>query len=267
MQNGRTKILEAICDEDLEQVRERAQKYPSEVSIVDEDGIAPLHACADDSTIEIGKILIACGADVNVHDSGEATPLHYAAQNRALKMARLLIQHGAFIDAKRADGVTPLYLATGPTAEAQAVASLLIDSGAKIDLNSALRLRMFDRVREILSSEPDAVKQTPFPKELLVDAVNDREGFEEIADILELLLQNGAEVDGESYAGETALMIASQRHGMPIEVFKVLLDHGADASARDPVQKRSVIQLASYFENRAAVELIQQYLSRGETTL
>jgi ankyrin repeat protein len=56
---------------------------------------------------EIGKTLIASGANVNALTQDNSTPLHSAARMCNLEFAKLLLENGAQVDARDSDGKTP----------------------------------------------------------------------------------------------------------------------------------------------------------------
>jgi ankyrin repeat protein len=72
----------------------------------------PLHIAAKESLFEIGRMLIAYGADINTLDAGLCTPLHWSANKGDLKFARLLLENNANANARDLAWSTPLHEAT-----------------------------------------------------------------------------------------------------------------------------------------------------------
>jgi ankyrin repeat protein len=70
--------------------------------------VTPLHSAVAAHRLEIGRTLIARGANVNAVAASGYTPLHEAAASGQIEFARLLLQHGANLHAKSEDCKTPL---------------------------------------------------------------------------------------------------------------------------------------------------------------
>ena len=98
-------------------------------------------------------------------------------------MAEVLIHNGASVDLRDHMGRTPLYAAAhSPPPGTKEVALYLVDRGAELELNSALALRMEDRVRALLT-DPQACRNAPSPELLprlvvraALDAIKDAVG-------------------------------------------------------------------------------------------
>ncbi|KAJ7590225.1 ankyrin repeat-containing domain protein, partial [Mycena floridula] len=91
------------------------------------------HYAASKSRIDIGKILIARGADINAKDKANQVPLHRAATTGSVGFVRLLLEASTPSNKTRLNtadrsGNTPLHLALD-SAHAEA-AVLLINAGA-----------------------------------------------------------------------------------------------------------------------------------------
>ncbi|MCA7010841.1 ankyrin repeat domain-containing protein [Wolbachia endosymbiont of Tribolium confusum] len=67
------------------------------VNAADQDGKTPLHFAAENSHVDIVKLLIEKGADVNAAGQDGRTPLHFAAENSHVDVVKLLIEKGADI--------------------------------------------------------------------------------------------------------------------------------------------------------------------------
>lgn len=72
----------------------------------------PLHIAAKESFYEIGKLLIAYGADTNTVDAGLCTPLHWSANKGDQKFVQLLLENNANPNARDLAWSTPLHEAT-----------------------------------------------------------------------------------------------------------------------------------------------------------
>lgn len=72
----------------------------------------PLHIAAKESLYEIGRLLLAFGADINTLDAGLCTPLHWSANKGDEKFVRLLLENKANPNARDLAWSTPLHEAT-----------------------------------------------------------------------------------------------------------------------------------------------------------
>jgi ankyrin repeat protein len=59
--------------------------------------------------VQIGKLLLARGADVNLPDKEGDTPLHDAVAFGREDLVSLFLEKGADVHARNADGMTPLF--------------------------------------------------------------------------------------------------------------------------------------------------------------
>ena len=95
---GRPEIVDALLD------------AGADVNLASRESmkVAPLASASAAGQYEIGKKLIAHGANVNTRASNDFTPLHESAASGRLEFATLLLDHGADVNAKTTDGKTPL---------------------------------------------------------------------------------------------------------------------------------------------------------------
>ncbi|NXS63251.1 ASB10 protein, partial [Brachypteracias leptosomus] len=177
---------------------------------VSEDGYKPLHLCKIPESIECVRQLLQHGADVKSQTEEEGdTALHIMARHGLAEHVQLLLRHGAELEARNEEGQTPLNAACAQPHQPQdmdryyQVCQLLVESGASI--NAADR----DRQR---------------PLHLACKNAN--------AQVAELLLARGANVNIMNYSGNTALHNALQATAYKLEhhpelVVQALLNYGA----------------------------------------
>jgi ankyrin repeat protein len=142
--------------------------------------------------------LRAAGADLDVHEA--------AAVGDTARLAALLLEDSGLVDAWSPDGAQPLHFAAFfgyPDA-----CRLLLEHGADVNV----RARGFNGVAPINAG-----------------AANDAKPSEVATEIVELLLDRGAEVDAAQSGGATALHSAAQTRNETL--VRLLLAHGADPDA------------------------------------
>ncbi|NWZ12630.1 ASB10 protein, partial [Agelaius phoeniceus] len=206
---GRTALHEACAAASPACVRLllRAGADPEAVS---EQGYRPLHLCKSSDSIGCVQQLLQHGASVNSQTEEEQdTALHVASRHGLAEHVQLLLQHGAQLDVRNKEGQTPLNAACAQQHQPQdmdryyRVCQLLVESGASVNAE--------DRDRQ-------------HPLHLACKNAN--------AQIAELLLARGANVNVMNYGGNTALhnilqVAAYKREHRPELVVRALLNHGA----------------------------------------
>ncbi|NWT06446.1 ASB10 protein, partial [Mionectes macconnelli] len=206
---GKTALHEACAAASTECVR-LLLGSGADPEAVSEDGYRPLHLCKSPDSIECVRQLLQHGASANSRTEEEKdTALHVAARHGLAEHVQLLLHHRAELEAKNEEGQTPLNAACAQHHQPQdmdryyRVCQLLVESGASI--NAA------DRDRQ-------------HPLHLACKNAN--------AQIAELLLARGANVNVMNYGGNTALhnilqVAAYKLEHRPELVVRALLNHGA----------------------------------------
>jgi len=149
---------------------------------------------------------------VNARDEGQATAL-IAAVDAAI--AKVLIDRGAEVNVKDVDGFTPLmHAAGGPTSIGNvAWAKLQLTKGADVNAVSA--------PTESVKVKNGAIALGLLTPLLLATAYGPPE-------LVEMLLDAGADINARDVRGMTPLMLAiGSDHNDP-RIVKLLLDRGAD---------------------------------------
>lgn len=130
-------------------------------------GSTPLHFAAHRGFAQIVEALLAAGADVHAREAAsDTTPLHWAAEGGHAAIARRLMEQGAELEALDSwYGLAPLGWATIVRWAPQfhddkpTTAVTLIQSGAAIDIFSALAGERDDVVRALVSADPGQVRR------------------------------------------------------------------------------------------------------------
>ncbi len=124
-------IFEAAATGRLERVRELLKKNPELIHAYSPDGWTPLHL--NFGNLEMAKFLMDSGADLNAVSKNKftATPLQGSVVNKSIEVGRLLLARGANVNPRNDDGGNPLHEAAG---DGQIeFAKLLLDHGANIN--------------------------------------------------------------------------------------------------------------------------------------
>jgi len=178
------------------------------VNDTDVSGQTPLHLAANYGSRDLTELLIAKGANVNDGDDMGNTALHHAAGFWNVKkgLLELLIEKGAEVNARNDKGQTPLHLAApstnNPKKPSDIAANVLLTHGAFVNAK-------------------DKGGRTP----LYMAAGNGK------IKVVELLLAKGALIDHKTNEEMTALHRAVMGQPYSKDVVEVLLNQGADANA------------------------------------
>jgi ankyrin repeat protein len=197
-------------------------------------------------TDTVSALLRARAELARVAGENGKTGLHYAAESDRVEVARVLLDAGADIEAKTTWGATPFDWAA--TTGSSRVAELLLSRGASgMTLITAAALGKQSVVQSIVESEQDLSRHRRrgapiepddhWPSDsahLLGDILSDalyaaaRNGHR---DVVEYLLDQGADVDTKGVFGATALHWAAfNGHEATVEL---LIERGANRTLMD----------------------------------
>ena len=179
--------------------------------------------------VEAVMALLEQGAAVNERQADGATALHWAVHWDDVASAKALIQAGAHVNVENELGVTPLFIATADASAVMVETLLAAGADARTALPSgetalmaAARTGKHDAVRALVSrgADPNAREHLRGQTALMWAAA------EEHVEMVRVLLDLGARIDGASMAGHTALLSAARTGNIP--VVELLLDRGAN---------------------------------------
>jgi len=215
-------FFEACAKGDVETLHGLLVKDPSLGRVSDPDaryrGWTGLHVAAKHGHVGVVQLLLDHGADPNAREAGDNTyALHWAAAGRHLETVRALLDAGGDVhgmgDVHDLDAIgwaTFFHPPGGAPGDNPEVASLLLERGARHHIFSAMSIDDLDLIPKLVEENPSALDrrmsrfeqgQTP-----LHFAMNQRR-----YDILDLLIELGADLEAKDGRGQTALAVAMLR--------------------------------------------------------
>ena len=220
------RFFEACTNGEVETLRRLLVNDPSLARATSPEahhqGWTGLHAAAKGGHVDAVRVLLERGADPNAREAGDNTyPLHWAAAHGYLETVRALLDGGGealgINDVHELDviGWATFYGAPGEDpvqmdASRRDLVALLLERGARHHIFSAMSVGDLDLIRTLVEQNPGALDrrlsrfetgQTP-----LHFAVR-RKRY----DILDLLIELGADLEAADKSGQTALAVAMLR--------------------------------------------------------
>lgn len=163
----------------------------------------PLYVAAEGGSDAVVRLLLENGADVDSLTNGLTTPLHAAAERSdndfALKVAYVLFEYDAEVDVFNSFGRTALCYA-----ESKAFVQLLLLEGA--DINAQVSPEQLDE----LQGHEDWRKDD-FLREVFGGTALHNAAYKGNAEIVQLLLEKGADITLQNVFGETATDLAMEQ--------------------------------------------------------
>jgi ankyrin repeat protein/catechol 2,3-dioxygenase-like lactoylglutathione lyase family enzyme len=179
-------------------------------------GWTGLHEAAARGHLAVVRLLLEHGASPDAREAGDnTTPLHWAAAHGHLDVVRALLDAGSDVHGKGdVHEMDVIGWATGgdkpPEVPRRDLVALLLERGAEHHIFSAMAMGDLDLMRSVVKADPHALErrmsrfehgQTP-----LHVAVNRRR-----LDMLDLLIELGADLEARDDRGQTALAVALLR--------------------------------------------------------
>ena len=185
-------------------------------------GWTGLHAAAKSGHLTAVSLLLEHGADPNAREAGDNTyPLHWAAAHGHLEVVRALLDSGGDVHGVgdvheldvigwgtvyRGPGDNPAHMDAGR----RELVALLLERGARHHIFSAISVGELGLIQGLVEQNPDALDRrlSRFERGLppLHFAVS-RKRY----DIVELLIELGADLEAKDASGQTALAVAMLR--------------------------------------------------------
>lgn len=173
-------------------------------------GWTALHEAAKRGNVEVVRLLLSHGADPNAREEGDNTyPLHWAAARGDIPIMSALLDAGGDVHGFGADHAGDVIgwgtFFTEPGKDVRAVADFLVSRGARHNVFSAMCVGDLDLVRSVVEQNPEELERRLSKFEhgltpLQFAIVKKR------YDIVDLLIELGADLEAEDIHGQTALM-------------------------------------------------------------
>ena len=238
------KIKKAIEQHKLNAVKKLVEADPAIIHIQNSNGVTPLFIAFHEQQLDIAKYLIDSGADINHKSTKDGwTVLHIACYLVNLEIVNLLLNYYIDIEATTNTGATPLYLVCKTGAAHMEAAIDIIKALLLADIGDDEEDKYINRKEE----------HGYFP--LYIASKNGDE------DIVELLIDRGANVSERTEQGVTALNIAIQENyeKSHLEVIKTLLLNGAYNDDVADATGHTVLYWAQQNGDTEVIELLMQY--------
>ena len=229
---------------------------------------APLiHKLAQQNNFEeLSNLLSQNSSLVHTDNSSGTKPLHSAVKGNSIQCVKLLLEKGADVNARNRDGYTAIF-----SVSTVDIAEILVENGANLNtvgrynstpLKYAIARQHIDVVRYLITQGANVnhVAKLDFRETMtqcalsLIVQKTPQEKKDKALEILEILLEAGANPNIQSVDGTTALHTASLR-GLT-DFVKLLLKYGADPCIYHRGQKSCFDYVENYPD---IVELFEPY--------
>jgi ankyrin repeat protein len=230
-----------------------------------ESGFTPLHLAASEGHLDICRMLLERNADVHVHDGNGDTPLHLAASSRHLEIACILLKYNAEVNSRNKDGSTPLFIASSKgnldifrLLLAHNADAFVHDNRGSTPLHLAAMRGHLEVSHSLIELKADI---NALDDEGLAPLQRASQGrHERHWDIIQLLLDHGANLNACDKSGNTALhFAASEGH---LEAARMLLERGADVNSQND-EGLAPLQRASQGQHEGHRDIIRLLLDHG----
>ncbi|MBM7558121.1 ankyrin repeat domain-containing protein [Halanaerobacter jeridensis] len=207
---------------------------------------------------EAVKLLIKKGANVNVKSDKGKTALMYAAAARNIKSIKILLANEANANARDNKGRTALDFAvlerdSRIVKREKKIAKMLIKNGLK---SKTALFKSIDKERpevvEILIEEgADVNVRTDDGRTALMKAIGENN-----SEIVKVLIKGGANVNAKDNNGQTALMKAVNKRNK--YVVKMLIENGANVNAKDNKGQTAldILENLNFEKNKVIFEIL-----------
>ena len=248
-------IHDAVKTKDLKRVKDLLKSQPSLANARDDSRMTPLMYAVKAHNVDMVKLLLKHKAEPTPDTRGprgaHTTPLHIAADAGDAEIVKCLVDAGANVNATRLfGGGKPITLAA-IKGHKQVGAILLAQKGIQVDVFSAAAFADLQIVKDHLDAHPDHVKAKAFGTTMLhCAAAAGRK------DVVQLLVQRGADVNCMADWGMTPLYIAAL-NGRD-KVVGILLVQNANVNSGDTFGRTALHRAAGEGHEKVVKKLLEQ---------
>jgi len=243
-------------------------------------GMTPLLYAAREGLTDVAALLLAAGADIEQREANGIRPLLMALLNNQLGVAAQLLDAGAEVNAADFWGRTPLWAAV--EYRNLDMNNREQDSPTTNNVERAALLPLIKRLLELGANVNAQTLEVPPPRKWLY-SLNDvswvdftgqtpflRSAFSGDTEVMQLLLEHGADPNLATRAGTTPLMAAAgvgwvvaQTYTVSmqdqLDAIRLCLAHGADINATNSMGLTALLGAA----NRGANDIIKLLHEQG----
>jgi ankyrin repeat protein len=208
----------------------------------------------------IVRLLLAKGADVTHRDISGRVALHHAAEQGHEKIMKLLLDKKNNIGDRDRYGNTAVHLAVEEGREkalqllfARDADIMATKDNGETAIHIAAKKGQEHVLRWLLRQRLDSTIEDSEGQTALHSSMNG--GRENAVKVMEILLQNGADVNHTDHKGRTALHRAVEKDA--VAVVRMLLESGADITLRDN-DGQTALQRAGIYGHKAVLKIIEE---------
>ena len=187
------------------------------------------------------KLLLQHGAEVN---NDEESALMLATQNRdsdfCFEAIKLLLENNAIVDLQNREGESALTMALNLNDNCFKIVKALIDNGANVNIQT------FDA-----------------DESALMVAIQRDVKSSNYVEVIELLIECGADVDHQDSHSKSALILAIGNTDASFEVVKILLEFGAEVDLQDDDGLSALMYALTKEPSRSQYKTIELLLHHG----
>lgn len=232
-------LANAVTASDPERVRFLVEQG-AEIDRLNDQGYGVMHNAARYRDSTMIDLLIDLGADVDLRDSDKWTPLMHAAFRNHVPSVECLIEAGADIEAKTPEQFNTLGIALGE--HKFWAAKTLVEAGAKV--NGPVAEEGLTPLMLVATHLKSKARDTYIA-----------EGIEPV-EMARLLIDKGADVNANTPAGITPLMVAAAYDNSPI--IGLLIQKNADISAKSDNGK-TALDIARENRSTSAIKSLELF--------
>ena len=253
--------LAAFTRNSIEMLDLLVERGNMDVNARNNQGGTPFHSAGASGNVELVEYLLKNGVDIDDADYSNSTILHYAVRGRQNEVIERLVRRGANVEKKNNDGYTPLhtavvegYLDTLQVLHVHGHADPNTFSVIKdlSPLHTASLFNYFQIIDYLLDMGANVNAVNELGQSALMVA-----GFHNQLEAAKSLLKAGANVDLADHEGNTVLMGASQEGQIPM--IKLLLEEGNADSNIVAESGDTAMSIAAKHGHLEAVKLLVEH--------